>query len=346
MPLTTPSLASLSAAGFVGALALVGALSHLGAGPLPKADVIKGDLQTAYEDSFKAANPLKDIAVGAFASVRYGLLNEASPGAIIGRDGWLFTAEELEVHETFAANIQDAAARIAEVRDELAGKEVRLIVAVVPDKADIYEDRLGLERPALIRQRMARFNGYLDQIGIDRIDAAAALRAASAAGETFMRDDTHWSPLGARAVAQAIGRRLGGADIARVNVETTAKAERPFDGDLLSFVPTGPFRGYFGPAQQTIRQFDTTVETAGGLFGDAAVDIVLVGTSYSAKPEWHFEGFLKQALSADVLNMSAEGQGPFAPMDAFLASDVLKNTPPKLVIWEIPVRYISKDLNR
>ncbi len=345
MPLTTPTLTSLSAAGFVGALALVGALSHSGAGPLPQADVIKGEFQSAYEDSFKAANPLKDIAVGAFASIRYGLLNEASPGAIVGRDGWLFTAEELEVHDNFDANIHDAAARIAEVRDELAAKGVRLIAAVVPDKADIYEDKLGLERPQHVRGRLAKFNGYLDLIGVDRIDAANALRVASADGETFMRDDTHWSPLGARAVADAIGRRLAGADIAHVNVETTALSGTSFDGDLLSFVPTGPFRGQVGPAQQTIQQFDTTVEAAGGLFGDATVDVALIGTSYSAKSEWHFEGFLKQALSADVLNLSMEGQGPFAPMDAFLAGDILKTTPLKLVIWEIPVRYISKDLN-
>lgn len=345
MPLTTPTLTSLSATGFVGALALVGVLSHSGAGPLPQADVIKGEFQSAYEDSFKAANPLKDIAVGAFASIRYGLLNQASPGAIVGSDGWLFTAEELEVHDNFDANIHAAAARIAEVRDELAAKGVRLIAAVVPDKADIYEDKLGLERPQRVRDRLAKFNGYLDLIGVDRIDTANALRAVSAEGETFMRDDTHWSPLGARAVANAIGRDLGGADITRANVETTALGEASFDGDLLSFIPTGPFRGQVGPAQQTIQQFDTTVEAAGGLFGDAAVDVALIGTSYSAKSEWHFEGFLKQALSADVLNLSAEGQGPFAPMDAFLAGDVLKTTPPKFVIWEIPVRYISKDLN-
>lgn len=345
MPLTTPTLASLSAAGFVGALALVGALSHSGVGPVPQVDVIKGEFQAAYEDSFKAANPLKDIAVGAFASIRYGLLNEASPGAIVGRDGWLFTAEELEVHDNFDANILKAAARIAEVRDELTTKGIRLIAAVVPDKADIYEDKLGMARPTQVRDRLAKFNGYLDLMGVDHINAADALRVAAAEGEAFMRDDTHWSPLGARAVADAIGRRLTGADIARVNVETTALSEASFDGDLLSFIPTGPFRGHVGPAQQTIRQFDTTVEAAGGLFGDAAVDVALIGTSYSAKSEWHFEGFLKQALGADVLNLSLEGQGPFAPMDAFLAGDVLKTTLPKLVIWEIPVRYISKDLN-
>ncbi len=346
MPLTTSAFTTMTAAGFVGALALVGALSHSGAGPLPDADIIRGDFQSAYEDGFKSANPLKDVAIGAFASIRYGFLKQASPGAIVGRDGWLFTAEELEVHSTFDANIHASSERIAWVRDELLVHGTRLIVVVVPDKADIYEDKMGLERPAPVRRRMGQFLGYLDLAGIDLVDPSPTLRGAGAVGDTFMRDDTHWSPLGAKTVADAIGRRLGGADIARANVETISLGPTEFDGDLLSFVPTGPFRAYVGPRQQTIDQFETTVDAAGGLFGDAVIDVVLVGTSYSARPDWHFEGFLKQALGADILNLSSEGQGPFAPMDAFLTSDVLKAAPPKIVIWEIPVRYISKDLNR
>lgn len=345
MSLATPNLTSLSAAGFVGALALIGALSHLGAGPLPQGNVIKGEFQSVYEDSFKAANPLKDIAVGAFASVRYGLLNEPSAGAIVGRDGWLFTAEELEVHANFNANIHASAERIAQVRNELSAQGIQLVAAIVPDKADIYSAQLGLSRPEDVQRRLGKFLGYLDLAGVDRVDAAAVLRHASVDGDVFMRDDTHWSPLGAEVIANAVGRRLGGADISHTKVETVALGERPFDGDLLSFVPTGPFRSLVGPERRTIERFQTSVEAGGGLFGDAAIDVALIGTSFSAKPEWHFEGFLKQALNADVLNMSLEGQGPFAPMDAFLASDVLKNTPPKIVIWEIPVRYISKDLN-
>jgi alginate O-acetyltransferase complex protein AlgJ len=72
--------------------------------------------------------------------------------------------------------------------------------------------------------------------------------------------------------------------------------------------------------------------------------VALVGTSFSAKSDWNFLGFLQNALAAEVLNFSAEGQGPFAPMQTFLASDTFKNTPPKLVIWEIPVRYTSMDM--
>lgn len=345
MRLSRNSDAAIGSASFVGAFAIVGALSHFGAGPVPQASAFEGDFQSAYEGRFKNANPLKSVTIGAFASLRYGLLNEASPGAIIGEDGWLFTAEELEVHPGFDTNIRASAEQVAQVRDELSAKGAQLLVVVVPDKAEIYEDRLKVERPKLIQERYHRFLAYLDLAGVNRIDGAAVLRGGAEVGQMFMHDDTHWSPLGAKAIADEIGLRLGGADISRAEATTVSLGTEAFNGDLLAYIPTGPFRDLVGPQQRVIERFETSVETSGGLFGDAMIDVALVGTSFSAKPEWHFEGFLKQALSADILNLSLEGQGPFAPMNAFLASDVLTTTPPKIVIWEIPVRYISKDLN-
>ncbi len=82
-------------------------------------------------------------------------------------------------------------------------------------------------------------------------------------------------------------------------------------------------------------------EAGDGLFGDAAIPVVLVGTSYSANAAFGFEAHLKVALQRDVLNLAEEGKGPFAPMKAFLDGDVLKNSPPKLVIWEMPIRYLD-----
>lgn len=342
------SVSTFTATGFVAGLAAIGALSHQGAGPLPRADLISGAFQSAYEDRFAAANPLERFAVGALASVRYAVLNETHEGAVAGKDGWLFTAEELETHEDFAANLRASAAHVADVRDQLAARGVRLITAVIPDKAEIYPEQLRSARPDAVRGRLQAFLGLLDEAGVERADAHGALRRAMASGPVFMTDDTHWSPRGARAVADEIGRRLAKADIARTTVATARIGRADFNGDLLAFVPTGPFRPFAGPPQRSIDRFETVVDGeggGGGLFGDAVIDVALIGTSFSARTDFHFEGFLKNALGADVLNLSLEGRGPFAPMDAFLQSETLELTPPKIVIWEIPVRYVSKDLN-
>lgn len=46
-----------------------------------------------------------------------------------------------------------------------------------------------------------------------------------------------------------------------------------------------------------------------------------------------FRGFTLDGL--------AQGQGPVKPMDTYLASDGFRDAPPKVVIWEIPLRYLT-----
>ena len=47
-------------------------------------------------------------------------------------------------------------------------------------------------------------------------------------------------------------------------------------------------------------------------------------------------------LNITLLNLAEEGKGPIAPMRAFLQSDTLRDTPPEVVIWEFPVRYLGQ----
>ena len=62
---------------------------------------------------------------------------------------------------------------------------------------------------------------------------------------------------------------------------------------------------------------------------------------YSANPTFSFAEALKLALGRDVLNLAVEGQGPARPMLDYLASDDFRTAPPKVVIWEFPVRYLT-----
>jgi alginate O-acetyltransferase complex protein AlgJ len=56
-------------------------------------------------------------------------------------------------------------------------------------------------------------------------------------------------------------------------------------------------------------------------------------------PRWGFEALLRAALKSPLTNVSEKGQGPFEPMAAYRAS--LAEPLPKLVIWEIPERYLD-----
>jgi len=87
--------------------------------------------------------------------------------------------------------------------------------------------------------------------------------------------------------------------------------------------------------------FRDVLEAGSDLLGDAETpEVALVGTSYSAQPRWNFHGALQEALQQDVGNYAKEGLGPFAPMFEYLKSADFAQAPPRLVVWEIPERYL------
>jgi alginate O-acetyltransferase complex protein AlgJ len=203
--------------------------------------------------------------------------------------------------------------------------------------------------------RLIRDRGPEEATGdhvIEVVDPRAALRRARRSGtEVFLRTDTHWSPEGARVVAEAVAEELT-PTLARRGIPQTAFHTRAADsvshrGDLLRFLPLGPFDKLLGPGPDVVIRYETVPEEergAGGLLDDPAIPGALVGTSYSANELWNFRGALSAALDMDFLTVAAEGEGPFAPMMGYLEGETIADQPPELVVWEIPERYLARDL--
>ncbi len=311
------------------------------AGKPPRGDVLRGEWAAAWQRAYERSLPLRDPAVRLWGALRYGLFGEGRPGALVGEEGWLFTTEEFAAPPDEAAAIDAAADTVAAVRDRLRVRGTGLIVALVPAKARIYPDRLGRYRfPADAAARYERFRRALLARGIAAPDLAAPLREARALGEVFLRTDTHWSPLGARAAAAALapsGRReLAGRGVPPTAYRTWPAGSRAWRGDLLGFLPAGL-------PPDTVAEYRTGEEHPArlGLFAAVRIPVTLVGTSYSAGGLWNFEGALKEQLGADVLNAAEEGRGPLVPMREWLDGETARDHPPALVVWEIPERYIA-----
>ena len=118
--------------------------------------------------------------------------------------------------------------------------------------------------------------------------------------------------------------------------------EKALTGDLIRFVTTSTLAARVGlPSETFVPIVQTPLDVAGDIFGAAAADIVLIGTSYSANSDWGFADALMLALGRDVLSMAEQGKGPLQPMQDYLNSAGFKDAPPKVVIWEIPVRFLT-----
>ena len=126
---------------------------------------------------------------------------------------------------------------------------------------------------------------------------------------------------------------------------TTPAEKVTHKGDLRLFLPLDPLFENLMPAQEPLQKRNTMAASdqpaaEDALFANTEVPVALIGTSYSANPNWNFVGALKEALHSDVVNYAEDGHGPILPMLSYLKSDAFKNSPPQVLIWEFPERYL------
>ena len=303
--------------------------------------VLKGTLTASFDHAYKTAMPHRDASIGLIGAARYVLAGEGRKGVIAGTGGWLFTAEEAR---PLVADLGPSLDRIAQVRADLAKAGAMLVLVPVPAKMDVAAHHAGApELSANMAGLYASFIDGLRRIGVDVVDTRAALMAMDQATPAFFVTDTHWTLEGAKAVAQSVATS---GFIAAGGTEMVLEPQpaKKIIGDLVSYVTTDRLAQMIGLAPETVAPYLANAAAdadLGDLFGPQTVDVVLIGTSYSANPDWSFTEALKLSLKADVLNAAAQGQGPVQPMVDYLASDGFRDSPPKVVIWEFPLRYLT-----
>jgi alginate O-acetyltransferase complex protein AlgJ len=301
--------------------------------------------ETHYDDEF----PIKRLGTNLWAALDYKLFNEGRPGVVLGKDQWLYTDEEFDAVVNAEQNEADNLALIQGVRDTLEAKGSKLVLAIVPAKTRLYPEHIGDNKPASLHVDLyQQFHAQVAKAGIVAPDLLAPLQAAKQKGQVFLRTDTHWTPMGAEVAAQQLGMTI--AEKAPLDGEpeqfvTQAKDSAPYKGDLTNFLPLDPLFTNLLPKPDTLQQMSTDLVQSAptgddALFADSDVPVGLVGTSYSANPNWNFVGALKQALRSDVVNYAEDGKGPILPMLKYLQTDAFKNSAPQVVIWEFPERYL------
>jgi alginate O-acetyltransferase complex protein AlgJ len=325
-----------------GAYAVIPALAHVETPSLRNG--LRGEWGQKFEKALTDALPQGTPARMLWSRVEYALFHQGRKGIVIGTNGWLYTDEELSCPAQFSRSLGDNLDFIATTRARLAQAGTELAVVLVPAKARVVPEHLGSAAlPACRIGVYGRISDYLSARGIPVVNLMEAMRTAPERDDLFLKTDTHWTPEGARLAARQAAYVVR-ASFPQLGLPVQSFTSKPgeagfHEGDLLRYVPGVSI------AREIVRPWTTesrvtTASAGSALFDDAgAPQVALVGTSYSANPKWNFAGFLKESLSADVLNAAQEGQGPFAVMDKYLEGDAWKSSPPRLVVWEMPVRY-------
>jgi alginate O-acetyltransferase complex protein AlgJ len=310
--------------------------------------VLDGGLAKTFESHYDKQFPVKDIGTNVWAALDYVVFGVGRPGVVIGEQDWLYSDEEFKPVADGQQHLRDNLALIRGVRDYLAQRDVQLLLAIVPAKTRLYPEYIGDNHISTLREDLyQRFHREVRQIGIAAPDLLEPLQAGKAEGPVFLRTDTHWTPQGADLVARQLSTTLKRALKLHGEPQTfvTAATERqPYAGDLTRFLPLAPLFEGLMPAPDQLQRYETELQNAGdgidALLADSEMPVALVGTSYSANPNWNFAGALREHLQRDLSNHAQDGQGPILPMLRYLQSDELNDAPAQVVIWEFPERCL------
>lgn len=328
---------------FVSAITSVGIASLVGTATdslnLSSLEILQGKAAQTLEARFETALPLRELGVNFWAMLRYVVFNAGEPGVVVGEAGWLFSSEEFFAPEFALDNIISNFRTISSVNEELAMQGVQLVVVPVPSKARVHEEWSPSQPTTEHQSLYPELIGYLRRHDIAHVDVLESFTKAG--GNLFLKTDTHWLPEAAAIAAEGL-RDFSSNKENEEQFSIGDIREASLQGDLVNFIPLSPWFASIAPQEEKLVSWDVVAnDTTFDLFEEIPLpSIALVGTSYSANPRWNFDGSLKIALNEDVINFATEGQGPMQPMFEFL-DEYREDLPTlRMVVWEIPERYL------
>lgn len=310
------------------------------------AEFVDGRVTTAIGKNFSHEVAVRPFAINLLNATAYYVFGEARHGALIGADNWLFSREEFERTAKSPANIEAALAAMGRVIETLHTRGVKVAIALLPMKADIYAQHLGrYTLPVVQKNLYAELLTRVAALGPDYTpDIRSMLQQQSQTTQMFLKTDTHWTVAGAGAAARLLCDSVG-TELPHTTINGVAQATVQHKGDLLNFLDLGPFAGGVALQTEPITPIAAakSADSEDALFGTAdTFPVTLVGSSYSANPLWSFKDQLETNCQANVLDVAVDGQGPFEPMADYLRKlDSHAMTAPQLVIWELPIRYFD-----
>lgn len=271
---------------------------------------------------------------------------------IEGKEGWIFRSRQ-DMRQSFSVD-EEAWILLTDVQEEFKKRKT--------DLAIIYPPTRGIAAAAMIPQdveydySLARqsYQDFLQEAAHKGIIIAGTPDVRSGINY-FYKADHHWTTQGAREMAESTADLIKNIPVYKDLRRTPYKTDM-IEQQTLKSVFSAPYNALCGKSLEDLTDYvyatrqENEASDEASLFSDNIVpEIVLAGTSNSRRDrlDMNFEGFLKEYLSADILNVSIAGAGIEDPLSAYLGSDHFKQGKARIIIWEIPGYYnLSSDRSK
>ena len=321
----------------------IGAALHehglLGAMQLLNADVLRSihEFEAALEDDSIFARKL----IPPMQSLLVGWLRAGNENAYCGRDGWLFYRPGIDLltgrgflepkvllarsragDEWNEPPQPDPVRAIVQFRDELAVRDIELVVMPAPAKASIYPEQFSRRYDGarvLRNPSHGEFARRLKAEGIRLCDVTDALMEAKAReeGPLYLATDTHWTPRGLDLAAKRLGDFIREHQLVDEHPPAGLRRTKRVvtnSGDVTQMLTLPPGQKLYPP--ETVSPRQVTDARGEPLSPQAEADVLLLGDSYSniyhlAGMGWGTGAGLAEQLAAELQR----------PVEALLIND-------------------------
>ena len=301
-----------------------------------------GSLARLIEYDLRTRSRVRSVALPYYTALLYQYLREAETTAVLGREGWIFLRDRIDVDAgdeerrvILSARILRAVAR----RLRQAGSE--LIVLPIPRKSVVYREMLPRgedPRPHLYGELLRE----LSENGVRAVDLMTPYRARRKE-VLFRKVDSHWNSLGMTIAAEALAKEMGASlppDRRTNEVKSLGLQRDP--GDLLRLI--GITKGSRAaalidwPEYPRLRLFDRK----GKLLPPSTNPSLPVAAAASGTSFTHnsfFPDFVRNATGQRIWFGAWPAIGPVEPFRRTLHS--FRGHPlPKTLIWEVPAHNL------
>jgi alginate O-acetyltransferase complex protein AlgJ len=153
---------------------------------------------------------LRQVLIRTHKDLTKPLLAEGNESVLIGRDGRMFYLGEETVRQSAGLILRDrrvtnTADLLAEMKELLAARGIRFLVAVPPNAASIYQD--DLPNWAQNLGKKTEYDVLLESLAardVPAVDLRPVLRAARSKDSAYYLHDTHWTAAGALAAYNTV----------------------------------------------------------------------------------------------------------------------------------------------
>ena len=265
-----------------------------------------------------------------------------------GIDGWLFfpgdLVQKIEVNNK-------APLYLKRLQQALAYRNITVLIANLPARGMLHENKFDLTQKVFLEydektttESYTEVNELLRGIGFIVPNLLEAVESSNYAQDYGFTIDTHWTPIGARVVAQAVANIAEDLPVykhlQRTTFEIRERKLSNIGGDLASWAKAGcPHINISKQPKQLYRA--THQEKSTNLFGEENQPEVILWGSSNTTGNHAFAPFLKSFLNVDILNQSIGSGGVWSSvLEHFIHHE--GNNYPKLAIWAFPYRSVGQ----